>query len=477
MKTFVPVIGLEVHARLNTKTKFFCRCKNEPIPAYPNAHVCPICMGHPGALPQPNQEAITLGITAALALGCTINEFSKFDRKNYFYPDLPMGYQISQFDQPIAEHGHIIVERADGTEKTIGIERLHLENDAGKLTHHTSGSLVDYNRAGAPLMEIVSCPDMRSVEEASLYVRQLQMIIRSCGASEADMEKGMMRFDINISLRENEDAPFGTKVELKNLNSFRSLEKAISYEMQRQAELLNNGEKIIQETRGWDDEKEITVSQRSKEIAADYRYFPEPDIPPIITTTEVIEHIRKSLPELPYAKKQRLSSTYDLSKDMVQLLLQDSTLCQYYEDIYHIVQDKKAVTTWVLSVLLGLLNEEKLTLAELPFNKEAYASLIMMVLRDEISQLSAKEIAAIMIVHGGDPLHIATEKGLLQVSDTNALQDIALEVIASFPAQKAEYQSGKEALLGFFVGQCMKKSAGSGNPKIFGELLKTLLAH
>lgn len=476
MKTFVPVIGLEVHARINTKTKFFCRCKNEPIPAFPNAHVCPICMGHPGALPQPNQEAITLGITAALALGCSINEFSKFDRKNYFYPDLPMGYQISQFDQPIAEHGQIIIERADGTEKTIGIERLHLENDAGKLTHHASGSLVDYNRAGAPLMEIVSCPDMRSVEEASLYVRQMQMIVRSCGASEADMEKGMMRFDINISLRESEDAPFGTKVELKNLNSFRSLEKAISYEMHRQAELLNKGEKIIQETRGWDDEKEMTIAQRSKEIAADYRYFPEPDIPPIITSKEVIEKIRNTLPELPYAKKLRLSSTYDLSKDMVQLLLQDTKLCDYYEDIYHIVQDKKAVTTWVLSVLLGLLNEEKLTLAELPFTKEAYAALITMVLRDQISQLSAKEIAAVMIAHGGNPLQIATEKGLLQVSDFLSLEAIAVSIIEKFPDQTQEFKNGKEALLGFFVGQAMKATKGSGNPKVLGEIFSSLLS-
>lgn len=476
MNTYVPVMGLEVHARIRTEHKFFCSCKNEAIPSYPNANICPICTGHPGMLPHPNKEAVALGMKAALALGCTVATFSKFDRKNYFYPDLPMGYQISQYDQPLAENGTITIEKKDGTQKIIGIERLHLENDAGKLSHSHNGSLVDYNRAGAPLMEIVSKPEIRSVEEASLYARELQMIVRACGASEADMEKGMMRFDANISLRKDENAPFGTKVEIKNLNSFKSLEKAIAYEMNRQATMLDNGEIIIQETRGWDDEKEITVSQRTKEGAADYRYFPEPDIPPLTFTLEEIEAVRNTLPELPTAKKERYKKDYNLDTDSISILLADELLAAYFIDICERTKNPKATTSWVLSVLLGELKEHKLALTELPFSSEDFAKIILMVINSEVSQLGAKEVISHMVLHGGDPEKIVEERGLKQVSDTSSLEAIVKEIIEQFPNQTAEYKNGKTSLLGFFVGQSMKKSGGSANPKILGELVQKLLS-
>lgn len=471
-----PVIGLEIHARINSKTKLFCRCLNEAVPELPNKNVCPVCTGHPGTLPKPNQDAIRLGVRAALAINCTINEFSKFDRKNYFYPDLPMGYQISQYDQPVAENGYIEIEKKDGTKKRIGIERLHLENDAGKLSHTSGGSLVDYNRAGAPLMEIVSRADMRSMEEASLYARIMQQTLRASGASEVDMEKGMMRFDVNISLRENEDAPFGTKVEIKNVNSFRSMEKAIIFEIDRQTKMIESGEQIIQETRGWDDEKEITISQRSKEGAADYRYFPEPDIPPLTFTQKQIEEIRSELPELPQAKKERYLSSYDLDKDTTAILIADLELANFFEAVVDITHEPKLSSSWIVSILLGFINEKKIHLHDLPFGPKEMAEVVSMVKNQEISSLSGKEVLEEMIDNYKDPKVLVAEKGLLQVSDTTAIEAFVDEVIKDFPAQTDEYRGGKTTLLGFFVGQTMKRSGGSANPKIVGEIVQKKLS-
>ncbi|MFN7160169.1 MAG: Asp-tRNA(Asn)/Glu-tRNA(Gln) amidotransferase subunit GatB [Candidatus Gracilibacteria bacterium] len=471
-----PVIGLEIHARINSKTKLFCRCLNEAVPELPNKNICPICTGHPGMLPKPNQDAIRLGVRAALAINCTINEFSKFDRKNYFYPDLPMGYQISQYDQPVAENGYIEIEKKDGTKKRIGIERLHLENDAGKLSHTSGGSLVDYNRAGAPLMEIVSRADMRSMEEASLYARIMQQTLRASGASEVDMEKGMMRFDVNISLRENEDAPFGTKVEIKNLNSFRSMERAIIFEIDRQTKMIEKGEKITQETRGWDDEKEITISQRSKEEAADYRYFPEPDIPPLTFTKEQIEEIRSELPELPHAKKERYLSSYDLEHDITAVLIADLELADFFEAVVEYTKEPKLSSSWIVSILLGFINEKKIHLKELPFGPKEMAMVVSMVKEQEISSLSGKEVLEKMIENGKDPKVLVSEMGLLQVSDTKAIEAFVDEVIKDFPAQADEFRGGKTTLLGFFVGQTMKKSGGSANPKIVGEIVQKKLS-
>jgi len=325
------VIGLEIHARISTKTKMYCRCSNDVFNAEPNTHVCPICMGFPGVLPLINKEAIKKGAKAAMALGCEVQEFSKMDRKSYFYPDLPMGYQITQNDLPVSEKGEIKIKLSDGTEKVIGVTRLHLENDAGKLTHASDGSLVDYNRAGIPLMEIVSEPDMRSIEEASVYARQIQKIVRYVDASHADMEKGQMRFDVNVSLRPKGQEELGVRSETKNLNSYRSLEKAIEYEVKRQTEVLNTGEKVIQETRGWDDEKEITVSQRGKEGAADYRYFPEPDIPPLNIDQETIEEWRSELPELPAEKSKRYQLELGLPEQDADQIADELALSEYFE--------------------------------------------------------------------------------------------------------------------------------------------------
>ncbi len=474
MTTYEPVIGLEIHARINTRTKLFCRCLNEAVPSGPNSNICPICTGFPGMLPALNEEAVRLGTIASLALGCTICPDTKFDRKNYFYPDLPMGYQISQYDKPLGSAGSLDIEVGD-TARTVYIERLHLENDAGKLSHYAQGSFVDYNRSGAPLMEIVSGPDLFSVEEASSYAREMQNLLRNVGASEADMEKGMMRFDANISIKPVGSTTLGTKVEIKNLNSFKSLEKAIQYEIQRQTKMLEKGETIIQETRGFDDAKEITVSQRSKEEAADYRYFPEPDIPHLALSEEFIESLRSQIGELPLAKKRRYTEVLGLDKDTARILSSDKELSQYFESLADITKDAKSSASWTTSVLLGAMNESRQTLSELRFSKEDFATIISMVKEDKVSHLNGKETFTIMFATGQKPQQIIEEKGFLQVSDTGALEAIVKEVIAQFPSQADEYRSGKVQLLGFFVGQCMKASKGSGNPKVFGEIVQTLL--
>lgn len=474
MTTYEPVIGLEIHARIRTKTKLFCRCLNEAIPSGPNTNICPICTGFPGMLPALNEEAVRLGTLASLALGCTICPDTKFDRKNYFYPDLPMGYQISQYDKPLGSNGKLDIEVGDRA-KTVFIERLHLENDAGKLSHSANGSLVDLNRSGAPLMEIVSGPDLFSIEEASSYAREMQNILRSVGASEADMEKGMMRFDANISLRPVGVSTLGTKVEIKNLNSFRSLEKALVFEIQRQTKMLENGETIKQETRGFDDAKEITVSQRSKEEAADYRYFPEPDIPPLNLTPEFIESLRNEIGELPLAKKRRYMEELNLDKDTARLLSSDRDLATYFETLMEKVGDAKSAASWTTSVLLGAMNESKQSLNELRFSAEDFAELISMVKNDKISNLNGKETFTIMYNTGQKPAAIVGERGFLQVSDTGALETIVKDIIAQFPAQAQEYRAGKVQLLGFFVGQAMKASKGSANPKVIGEIAQSLL--
>ncbi|MBU1019311.1 Asp-tRNA(Asn)/Glu-tRNA(Gln) amidotransferase subunit GatB, partial [Patescibacteria group bacterium] len=320
MTNYEPVIGLEIHAQVNTKTKMFCGCDNDSFQKEPNTNVCPICMGFPGTLPAVNREAYKKGIRAARALNCKIPKFSKFDRKNYFYPDLPKGYQISQFDKPVSENGYVEFE-VDGSVKKVGITRLHLEDDAGKLTHTSSGSLCDYNRSGTPLMEIVSEPEIYSTQEASAYARELQKVLRYVGSSDCDMEKGMMRFDVNISIRKKGEKELGTKVEVKNLNSFRSMERTLDYEFKRQVQALENSEEIHQETRGWDKKNEVTVSQRSKEEAQDYRYFPEPDLPPM-TASESEEE----LPELPFARQKRFQEEFNLKDEDAKLLTETPDL-------------------------------------------------------------------------------------------------------------------------------------------------------
>ena len=470
----VPVIGLEIHARLKTKTKLWCRCANEAIPESPNKNICPICTGFPGMLPLLNNEAVELAKKAATALNLHINTLTKFDRKNYFYPDLPMGYQISQFDQPLAEDGYLHIAGENDEPRKVAIERLHMENDAGKLSHYAHGSFVDYNRSGAPLMEIVSKPDMFSSDEASKYAREMQQILRTVGASDCDMEKGQMRFDINISVHE-EGTELGTKVEIKNVNSFKSMEKAIAFEIGRQKECLQSGEKILQETRGWDDGLEKTVSQRTKEGAADYRYFPEPDIPPMSLDAKDILELKNHIPELPFEKRQRYIKTYGFDKDTARILCDDRDLTIYFEEVSALTEDPKLSANYITTSLLALMNEDKKDITSSPISARVLASLLLYVKEDKISHLSAKEVLNKLYFEGGDVATIIQDNGYIQISDMTSLEKIIDEVIAENPNQTNEYRTGKVALFGFFLGQVMKKSSGSANPKIVGEILKSRL--
>ncbi|MFH0820495.1 MAG: Asp-tRNA(Asn)/Glu-tRNA(Gln) amidotransferase subunit GatB [Candidatus Peregrinibacteria bacterium] len=475
MMEYEPVIGLEVHARIKSKTKLFCRCSNDFFNAAPNSHVCPICMGFPGMLPLPNGEAIQQGIKAAVALGCAIPEFSKFDRKSYFYPDLPKGYQISQYDKPVSEKGKITIRLADGILKPIGITRLHLEDDAGKLTHTEKGTLVDYNRSGSPLMEIVSEPELFSVEEASAYTRQIQKILRYVEASDADMEKGQMRFDINISLRPKGVKKFGVKVEVKNLNSFRSLEKALAYEIQRQTELLSGGKTIIQETRGWDDEKEVTASQRSKEGSADYRYFPEPDIPPLVVTREMIAELKKQIPELPEAKAERYQQELKLPVAMAQQLAASADLALYFERAFKISGDAQKTANWILSELMAKLNENGIAISDCPLSPEHLGKLVALICQSRITGKIAKGIFPELYEKNLNPETLVAEKGFEMMCNTAELEKICREVIAKNPQTAADFKAGKERALGALIGQVMAATHGTAAPESVNNLLKKLI--
>lgn len=472
---YEAVVGLEIHCRISTKTKLFCRCSNDIFNAEPNSHVCPICMGFPGALPLMNEQAIYKGIKGALALGCEIPEFSKMDRKSYFYPDLPMGYQISQYDLPVSVKGKVTIHKEDGAEKEIGVTRLHLENDAGKLTHTAGGSLVDYNRSGTPLMEIVSEPDMNTREEVSLYARQIQKIMRYVGASDADMEKGQMRFDLNISLRPQGQKAFGTRAEVKNLNSFRSLEKAFDYEFARQRDILESGGQITQETRGWDDEKEITTSQRSKEEAADYRYFPEPDIPPLIITRELVEKLKSEIPELPEVKAARYQSEFGVSTQIAQDLASDALIASYYEAAVKVSGEGKKTANWLLSELMAILNAETLTIQESKLSPENLGKLVKLIEDGTITGKIAKDIFTEVYEGDLDPEKLVEERGLKVMEDTGELEKICQEVIDRNPQIVADFKGGKEKAFGGLVGQVMAATKGSANPKSVDEVLRKLL--
>lgn len=475
---YEPVIGIEIHARINSQTKMFCRCSNNIFNEKPNSHVCPICMGFPGMLPATNADAIKKGIKAALALGCEIKEFSKFDRKSYFYPDLPKGFQISQFNKPISENGKIIITFPDGNTKEIGVTRLHLEDDAGKLTHTSGGTLVDLNRSGTPLMEIVSEPDMRSTEEASLYARQIQKIVRYVDSSDADMEKGQMRFDLNVSLRPKGQEKFGIRAEVKNLNSFRSLEKALEYEIKRQTELLEKGEDVVQETRGWDDNKEVTISQRSKEEAADYRYFPEPDIPPIVISKEMIAELKKEIPELPDVKAKRYQDKLGLSAVDANNIASDRNLSKYFEEAVEVSGSPKKTANWLLTELIGHLNscKEGMTFYDNKLSSENLGKLVKLIEDGVISNKIAKDIFP--KIYGGDfdPEKVVKEEGLKVMSNTGELEKICQETIDKNPNIVADYKGGKEKAIGGLVGKIMGITKGSANPKMVNEILRKLLA-
>lgn len=465
---YEPVIGLEVHCRISSKTKMFCRCSNDIFNAEPNTHVCPICMGFPGMLPLMSKEVLRKGILGALALGCEIPEFSKMDRKSYFYPDLPKGFQISQYDLPVSVKGKITIRLSDGSTKDIGITRLHLEDDAGKLTHTAGGTLVDYNRSGTPLMEIVSEPDLRSTQEASLYARQLQKIMRYVGASDADMEKGMMRFDINVSLRPKGQKEFGIRTETKNLNSFRSLEKALEYEIKRQTEVLEGGGEVVQETRGWDDNKEVTVSQRSKEEAADYRYFPEPDIPPIVVTREMVEELRKEIPELPGAKAERYRES-GLSDADAKTLAADLELSRFYDEAAKVSGHPKKTANWLLSEVKPLMASESFALTP-----ENLGKIVKMVEEGSITGKIAKDHLEKVCSENPDPEKYFEPFKVIE--DTAELEKICQEVIDKNPAIVADFKGGKEKAIGGLVGQVMAATKGTANPKSVNEILRKLLS-
>lgn len=469
------ICGIEIHCRINSKTKMFCRCDNDIFNAKPNSHVCPICMGFPGMLPLINEEAVKKGVKGALALGCSIPEFSKMDRKSYFYPDLPKGYQISQYDLPISEKGKVTITLSNGSTKDIGVTRLHLEDDAGKLTHTDGGTLVDYNRSGTPLVEIVSEPDITNVEEASQYAKQIQKIMRYVDTSDANMERGQMRFDLNISLRPKGQKEFGIRSEVKNLNSFRSLEKAFEYEVNRQTEVLNGGGEVVQETRGWLDDKEITISQRGKEEAADYRYFPEPDIPPIVITREMIEEIKKEIPELADKKVDRYKSELGLSPQDANQLADNSALAGYFEKALHISGDAKKTSNWLLSELLGLLKSDGLTIAESKLSAENLGKLVKLIVNGTITGKIAKDIFGEVYAGDIDPEKLVEEKGLKVMEDTGELEKICQEVMDRNPNMVADFKGGKEKAIGGLVGQVMGATKGTANPKSVNEILRKLL--
>ncbi|MBX4187410.1 MAG: Asp-tRNA(Asn)/Glu-tRNA(Gln) amidotransferase subunit GatB [Candidatus Doudnabacteria bacterium] len=472
MSKYEPVIGLEVHVQLKTKSKMFCGSKNAEADG-PNQHICEVCTGQPGTLPVINREAVTKSLLVGLALNCEIANYSKFDRKNYFYPDLPKGYQISQFDMPLNGRGQMELT-VNGKPRTIGITRAHLEEDAGKLVHAKGHSLVDYNRSGTPLLEIVSEPDIQSAEEAKQYLQELQNIMRYLGVSDADMEKGHLRCDANISLRKVGEQGFPPyKVEVKNMNSFRAVERAINYEIERQTELLNEGKIPDKETRGWVDEKGMTVSQRSKEESQDYRYFPEPDLPVMHFTKEFLDDLRQQLPELPKARKARFISEYGLNEKDADVLVSYKDLAEYFEHVMSELGGKKGnvVANWILGPFLAAINEKNILPRESKVTEENFAELITLIGEGKVSNLAAKDVFAKMFETGEDPSNLLDQLGLHQVSDTGALLEAVQKVIAANPKAVADVKANPKSM-GFLVGQAMKELKGKGNPQIINELIK-----
>ncbi len=464
---YEPVIGLEVHAEMQTRSKMFCSCEVvDNTVAEPNIAVCPVCAGMPGTLPVVNQRAVEYALRVALALGCEINYTSIFARKNYFYPDLPKGYQISQYETPLAVNGQLTIKTSQG-EKTIRVRRVHLEEDTGKLTHIDNGSLVDLNRAGVPLLEIVSEPDMRSVEEAKAYAEALREILRYLEVNSGDMEKGVIRFESNVSVRAAGTEEFNTRVEIKNLNSFRALERASAFEIERQSKVLAAGGTIEQETLGWNDVSEKTYSQRSKEDAHDYRYFPEPDLPPLVIEKDWVEQIRASLPELPRAKFQRFVKEYGLTEYAAGVLVAERAVADYFEAALKAKKvSAKSVANWIVGDLFAVANQAGETAADSKVQPEALADLVELVDSGVINQTTGKDVLIEMYQTGKRAGEIVEVKGLKQVSDVDFISKIVGETLAENPKEAASYKAGKTAVVNFLFGQAMKKAAGKANPTV-----------
>jgi aspartyl-tRNA(Asn)/glutamyl-tRNA(Gln) amidotransferase subunit B len=473
---FEAVIGLEVHAQLLTDTKIFCGCSTK-FGATPNSHTCQICLGMPGVLPVLNKKVVEFAMKMALATNCEINKSCSFARKNYFYPDLPKGYQISQYAYPLAEHGYVILD-VDGKQKKIGITRIHMEEDAGKLIHdeHNPVSYVDLNRTGVPLIEIVSEPDMRSPEEAADYLKRLHEILVYLEICDGNMEEGSFRCDANVSIKPKGQKELGTRAELKNMNSFRNVQRALEYEIKRQQYIVENGGTVVQETRLWDDAQGSTTAMRSKEEAHDYRYFPDPDLVPILVDKPWVEKIRKQIPELPLAKRERFVKDYQLPAYDAGVLTADKALADYYEEVVRLCAKPKAASNWVMGDVLRFLNEEKREIKSCPITPVALAEMISLIDGGTISGKMAKDIVEEMYKTGKQPKIIIEEKGLVQITDEGELIKTITSIMEANPDQLKDYRGGKEKLFGFFVGQVMKATQGKANPQLVNELLKKMLA-
>jgi aspartyl-tRNA(Asn)/glutamyl-tRNA(Gln) amidotransferase subunit B len=473
------VIGLEVHAQLLTRTKLFCGCENR-FGSPPNTLVCPVCLGLPGALPVLNRRAVTLALRAAVATGCTVHPVSVFERKNYFYPDLPKGYQISQYARPLATGGFVAIDGPDGTEKRVRLARIHMEEDAGKLLHEGfpwSGekSGVDLNRAGVPLIEIVTEPDLHTPGEAHAYLTALRAVLLYAEVSDGNMEEGSLRCDANVSVRRRGEQGLGTRTEIKNLNSFRNVARALEHEVVRQAAVLESGREVVQETLLWNADRGETASMRSKEEAHDYRYFPEPDLPPLVVTAEWVEEARRSLPELPAERRRRFASEYGLPPYDAGVLTQERAVADYFEAAARESGNAKAVSNWVMTEVLRKLKDDERGLAACPVGPAALAGLVRLVDADTISGKIAKDVFERMWATGEEPAAIVEREGLTQLSDESALEAVVAEVVAASPEQAASYRGGKAAALGWFVGQVMKKTGGRANPQRVNALLHRAL--
>ena len=473
------VCGVETHVEMLTKTKIFCGCSTE-FGGEQNTHVCPVCLGLPGVLPVLNKEVVNLAIKAGLALNCEISDFSKFDRKNYYYPDLPKNYQTSQYDLPICKSGWLEIN-VNGQKKRIGITRAHMEEDAGKLVHSgetittSSSSGVDYNRTGVPLLEIVSEPDMRSIDEVLSYLEELVQIIDYAGISDCKLEQGSVRFDINVSLRPIGSEQFGIRSETKNLNSYNSVRRCMEYEIERQAEILDEGGQVVQETRTWDEGKGITLSLRSKEEAHDYRYFPEPDLVPLLIDRDWVERIRYTMPELPSAKRERLKSI-GLSEYDAQVITSLKPMADYFDTAFQDFYDAKTLANWITGDLSGLLKAKSCSFEESPIKPLQLAGLLKLMQTGEISGKIAKTVIEEMYDTGKDAEVIVKEKGLVQISDEGELEKVIAEILSANPKSVTDFQAGKENALGFLVGQVMKATKGQANPGLVNKILRAKLA-
>jgi aspartyl-tRNA(Asn)/glutamyl-tRNA(Gln) amidotransferase subunit B len=470
---YIPAIGLETHVQLRTKSKIFCGCASG-FGGDPNTRVCPVCLGLPGAMPVLNEEAVRLTVVTGLLLGCEISRFSKFDRKNYFYPDMPKNYQISQYDRPLCLGGGVAIAAASGP-KTVHLTRIHLEEDVAKNLHFEHSSGIDFNRAGTPLMEIVTEPDLLDADEAFAYLQVLRQILLHGGVSDCNLEEGNMRCDLNVSVRPEGTSTLGVKVEIKNMNTFKGVHRALTYEIRRQIDVVRRGGTLVQETRRWNDEAGVTEPMRTKEQAHDYRYFPEPDLMPVELPAETIEAWRSALPELPGARRARFATEYGLPDYDAGVLTADRALAGFFEAAARASGNYKAVSNWIMTDVLRVMSERTVGIDDLPLTAPALAALVGLVDRKTLNMPTAKEIFAELVDTGGDPEEIVRRRGLAQVTDTGAIDAFADQVLAAHPGPAQEYRGGKAAALQFLVGQVMKLSRGKASPQLAAEVLRRKL--